>query len=75
MPESQESSDRSGVSPRLIAAVAIVALLVVFIIQNTRKTRIRFLIPNIDAPLWVALFVSMLLGGAVGALIARNRKN
>jgi len=55
-------------------AVSLIILAVVFILQNRRTTTIRFLIPEVNAPLWVALFVAALLGMAAGALLTRDRR-
>ena len=60
--------------PRLIAALVLVVLLVVFIFENTRRTKIRFIVPQFTAPLWVALAVATLVGAAAGALAARHRR-
>ncbi len=48
-------------------------VMLVFIVQNRRSTTIRFLIPEMTSPLWVALFVSALLGVVVGGLLANRR--
>ncbi|MDP9070592.1 MAG: LapA family protein [Actinomycetota bacterium] len=51
----------------------LLVVMLVFITQNRRSTTVRFLIPETTAPLWVALFVSALLGMVVGGLLARRR--
>ncbi len=60
-------------SPRQIAGLLLLLLAVVFIVENRRSTTVRFLIPEVTAPLWLALFVAMMLGVVAGALLARNR--
>jgi len=57
---------------RLIVGTVLVVLIFVFIIENTRQTKMRFLIPQVTAPLWTAIFVAALLGALAGALIARH---
>ena len=47
--------------------------MVVFVFENTQRTRIRFLIPRVTAPLWVALFASTLVGVVAGLLLGRSR--
>jgi len=58
--------------PRIVVGAILVVLIIVFIIENTRQTKMRFLIPQVTAPLWTALFVATLLGAFVGALVARH---
>ena len=65
---------KGPVSPQLILAVIVIALLVVFVFQNTSSTQVRFLIPKVKTPLWVALFASMVLGGIAGALLSRRKR-
>jgi uncharacterized integral membrane protein len=58
------------VPPRLVVGVVLAGLILVFIAENTRRTKMRFVVPEVTAPLWTALFVSALLGALVGALVA-----
>jgi uncharacterized integral membrane protein len=62
------------VRPRLVGALALTLLVVVFIVENTRRTKIRFIGPEVTAPLWVALIAATLVGAAVVALIARRHR-
>ena len=71
--ERPASRQQSAISPRLIAGLVLIAAVVVFCFENTARTRIRFLIPWVTVPLWVALFASMLVGVAAGVLISRRR--
>jgi uncharacterized integral membrane protein len=59
-------------SARQLAGAALLVVAVIFILQNRRSTTIRFLIPEVTAPLWVALLVSVLLGALAGGLLARK---
>jgi uncharacterized integral membrane protein len=67
---------RPGVpfSARQLAGVGLLVVAVIFILQNRRSTTIRFLIPEVTAPLWVALLVSVLLGVLAGGLLARKSR-
>ncbi|WP_052850590.1 DUF1049 domain-containing protein [Streptomyces avicenniae] len=66
------SSPRSSTTPRafwtrgriVIAVVAVLTL--VFIFENTRRTRIRLLIPEVTMPLWLALAATALIGVICG---------
>jgi uncharacterized integral membrane protein len=60
------------ISPRLVIGLVLGLLILVFIVENNRRTKMRFLLPEVTAPLWTALFVAALLGGIAGALIARH---
>lgn len=57
----------------LVAGVVLAVLLVVFVFENTARTKIRFIVPEAEAPLGVALFIAVLLGAVLGALFARHR--
>jgi uncharacterized integral membrane protein len=71
-----KSGGGNGISPRLIGALILIAILVVFVFENRQKTDIRFLIPTIKrVPLWVALFVAMLLGVISGYLLGRRQRD
>lgn len=67
-----ERDSEKRLQPRLVVGAVVVVLILVFIVENTRQTRMRFLIPQVTAPLWTALFVAALLGASAGALIARH---
>ncbi len=63
----------SRVSPRLVVGAVLVVLLIVFVFENTTRTDVRFIIPVVTAPLWVALLGAALLGAVAGALLTRHR--
>lgn len=67
-----ERDRETQLHPRLVLGVLLAVLVVVFIIENPRETKIRYLIPQVTAPLWIGLFVAALLGALAGALIARH---
>jgi uncharacterized integral membrane protein len=58
--------------PRLALGVLVVALTLVFIVENPRETKIRFIVPQVTAPLWIALCVAAALGALGGGLLARH---
>jgi len=67
-----ERDSEKRLQPRLVVGAVVAVLIVVFIVENTRQTKMRFLIPQVTAPLWTALFVAALLGVLAGVLIARH---
>ena len=62
------------ITPKRVAGLVIVVLAVVFVAQNTRKTRVRFIVPVVDTWVWLALLVALVLGFAAGALFVHRRK-
>ncbi|MFE9257011.1 hypothetical protein [Streptomyces sp. NPDC006879] len=48
--------------------LVVAALVLIFIFENTGRTRIRLLIPEVTMPLWLALLAVALLGGLCGYL-------
>ena len=59
-------------NPRLVLGVVLGVLVLVFVVENTRETKIRFFIPQVTAPLWIGLMVAALLGAVAGGLIVRH---
>jgi uncharacterized integral membrane protein len=58
--------------PRLVVGVVLVVVALVFVVENGRETKIRFIVPQVTAPLWIGLSVAALLGAVAGGLIARH---
>jgi uncharacterized integral membrane protein len=55
-------------------ALVLLALAVVFILENRQLTEIRLLIPVVLMPLWAALTGTLLIGLVVGVLLDRQRR-
>ena len=71
---SNQSNERSSwASPRVIAAGVLALLVLIFVIENTRKVQIRFLIPEVKSPVWVALLITFAVGVLAGMLFAHRR--
>ena len=49
-PSAPKKGGPGGMSPRLIAALVLAALAVIFVLQNTGRGRVSFLFWHIDAP-------------------------
>jgi uncharacterized integral membrane protein len=60
-------------TPRMIAALVLAALLLVFVFENTQHTRIRLLVPLVTMPLWLALLGMGVIGALCGALAMSRR--
>jgi len=63
------SPAKKRLGPREIGGLIALILLVVFIVENSRKVKIRFIIPEVKAPLFVALLVAALVGALAFWLI------
>ncbi|MFJ8822927.1 LapA family protein [Streptomyces sp. NPDC102467] len=73
---SSAKSDSSGAfTPARIAVLVLVVLVVVFIFENTRRVKIRLLVPEVTMPLWMALAAMAVIGAVCGGyFVARRRK-
>ncbi|MEI7030314.1 LapA family protein [Streptomyces pratensis] len=60
-------------TPGRIAVAVLIVLVIVFICMNTEKVTIRVLIPEVTAPLWLALLAMFLIGLACGGYLFRRR--
>jgi len=65
---------RFSLTAKQLAGVVLVAVSVVFAVENTRRTKIRFIVPDLTVPLWLALIVPLVLGFAAGALFVHRRR-
>ena len=73
--EHQEGGDeRSGVSPKQIAAGVLAVLLVIFVLQNTDSTSITLLVFDVTFPLWLVLTGTILLSVGIGYLLGSRRR-
>jgi uncharacterized integral membrane protein len=76
VPESQhpvQPRRRPQVSAGQIGAALLLVVGLVFVFENTRTVPIRFLVPEVESPLWLALLITFLLGVIVGYLLSRHR--
>ncbi|GAB2922750.1 LapA family protein [Streptomyces mayteni] len=58
---------------RVVAAL-ISVLVLVFIFQNTRTTKVHLLIPEVRLPLWVVLLGTAILGMLAGMFWSHHRR-
>lgn len=58
---------------RTIAFLILGVLAIWFIAANTASVQIRLWIPTVTLPLWLVLLVTLLVGAALGWLLARRR--
>jgi uncharacterized integral membrane protein len=48
-------------------------LVIIFIIENSRKVKIRLIIPEVKAPLYVAILIAAVLGSIITWLLRYRR--
>lgn len=78
VPDSSYQSQPPQKQGRSISAAQIgagIALIIglIFIFENTRSVRVRFLVPEVSSPLWLALLITFLLGAVTGYFVSRHR--
>ena len=54
---------------RLVVAVIVVILTVLFIAQNSEKVETTFVFFTVETRLWVSLLVALLLGAVLGQVV------
>ncbi|WP_433027627.1 DUF1049 domain-containing protein [Actinomycetospora sp. CA-053990] len=67
------STGRSGWTTRRIGGVVLAVAAIVFILENRDPATIRLLIPLVIMPQWAALALMLVIGAAIGWLLARSR--
>lgn len=58
---------------RWVVNLLLLALVVVFILQNREPVTVRVLVPIVQMPQWVALTLTLVVGAAIGFLSGRRR--
>lgn len=64
---------KTKVPAKLIVALVVLAVAIVFILQNRQVTNIYLLTATLSSPLWTALTGVFVLGGIVGFLLRRGK--
>ncbi len=68
-------SDKRAVPWRLIFGGVLIILIVVFLVENTRKVEVSFVGPTVHAPLIVALLIAAVLGSLATLFIQHHRRD
>lgn len=74
VPQQPSPGRRSRIKAKYVAVAIVFVLLVIFMIENLRKVPIRFIGPQVHAPLILALLVSAALGALAVLAIQRVRR-
>jgi uncharacterized integral membrane protein len=61
------------ISAKVVLWIVLALLVLVFILQNTKKVRVDLLFWNVQTGLWLMLLVVFLIGLGLGWLLARLR--
>ncbi|WP_238432037.1 DUF1049 domain-containing protein [Streptomyces cavernae] len=70
----QSSARASMWTPARIGMAVLTVLLLIFIFENTRNTKIRLIIPEVTMPLWLALLITGVIGAVLGAYAMSRRR-
>ena len=57
-----------------ILAGILFVVVIVFIVENTRKVKVRLIGPEVNAPLYVVILIAAVLGALIAALMRHRRK-
>jgi lipopolysaccharide assembly protein A len=57
---------------RLIIAVVLAVLALIFVFQNRARVSMHYLWANFTSPLWLMLVVTLLIGVVIGWLVRRR---
>jgi uncharacterized integral membrane protein len=77
MPEDLGSDQPSRLKPATIGVVVMAIALVLFIVQNTDKTPVNWLLFEWEVPLWLLLVVTSaiaIVGGELAGFLLRHRR-
>lgn len=69
-----EPPPKRRVNGRLIAGLILLVLLVIFGVENTRSVKMRLIIPEVRAPLFLALLIAAVVGVLIGLMVRRKRR-
>lgn len=64
----RQSGDGSAISARTVAILAGVALVLVFIFQNTASTKLKVIFFTLEMPRWIGFVLVLLIGALIGWL-------
>ena len=64
----------SGSRWRLYAAIGVVIVTAVFILQNSQKVKVDFIVAETETPLIFALLLAAVLGFVIGLALPRFRR-
>jgi uncharacterized integral membrane protein len=63
-----------ALTPARVTVLVLAVLALIFIFENTRRTEIRLLVPEVSMPLWAALLATGAVGALCGAYFTKRRR-
>jgi drug/metabolite transporter (DMT)-like permease len=73
-PDASQQQSKFRPTPQQVLGALLAVVAIVFIAENGRKTKIRFIGPEVTTWLWLALLVAAALGFLAGVLVTRHRR-
>lgn len=74
VPHRPGAGRRGRIRPRYVISAIALVLLIIFMVENLRSVPIRFIGPQVHAPLILALLISAVLGAIATLAIQRLRR-
>jgi uncharacterized integral membrane protein len=65
---------RRRVSPKTILVLVIIAIVLWFLLANTKDAQIKLWVKEVSAPVWLVLLCTFAAGVITGALLRRRRR-
>ena len=69
-----DGGSRRSISPKLIVAIILVAIVIVLAIVNSKKVKVDFVVADITLPLFVLIVGSAIVGLIIGYFLGRREK-
>lgn len=75
-PSANRPAAKRPVSTGQILGGVLFVLVVIFILENSRQVKVRLIIPEVKAPLYVTILIAAVLGALIAWLLRyRRRRN
>jgi uncharacterized integral membrane protein len=71
-PEPSPGPKRAVSTGQILGGVLLI-LVVIFILENSREVKVRLIIPEVKAPLYVAILIAAVLGALIAWLLRYRR--
>lgn len=68
-----DTGPKRSVSAGQILGGLLFVLTIVFIVENSRSVKIRLIVPEVKAPLYVAILIAAVLGALIASLLRYRR--
>jgi uncharacterized integral membrane protein len=65
-PAQAPKKSRTGAYVRLAVVAVVIVLVLIFVFQNTHRVAMQFMSADFTAPMWLMLFIVLILGAIIG---------